>query len=77
MKFYQKIYDGAIKDLNTAIHLDPQHASLAHFNRALCYQALGNLQMVSNWKPITNGNLTVRVHAHLVLVSQSNLQGHK
>ncbi len=46
MKFYQMMYDGAIDDLTAAIHLDPRHASLAHFNRALCYQALGQLQMV-------------------------------
>lgn len=35
----------AIEDFSTAIRLDPQHASLAHFNRALCYHALGKTQM--------------------------------
>ncbi len=40
------MYDSAIEDLSTAIRLDARHASLAHFNRAVCYQALGKLHMV-------------------------------
>ena len=46
LKYHVKLYSGAIDDLNTAISLDPAHATLAFFNRALCYQATGKLQKV-------------------------------
>ena len=41
LKYHVKLYSGAIDDLNTAINLDPAHAALAFFNRALCHQATG------------------------------------
>ena len=46
LKYHTKLYSGAVSDFSTAIRLDPRHASLGHFNRALCYQATGKLQMV-------------------------------
>ncbi|XP_064400384.1 uncharacterized protein LOC135346636 isoform X3 [Halichondria panicea] len=45
LRYYHKMYDSAIEDLSRAIRLDSRHASLAHFNRAVCYQALGKLHM--------------------------------
>ncbi len=49
LRYYHKMYDSAIEDLSRAIRLDSRHASLAHFNRAVCYQALGKLHMVTNY----------------------------
>ena len=46
LKYHVKLYSGAIEDLNTAISLDPTHAALAYFNRALCFEATGNLHQV-------------------------------
>ena len=46
MKYQVKLYPGAIEDFNTAISLDPPHAALAYFNRALCYEATGMLKKV-------------------------------
>ena len=60
LKYHVKLYSGAIDDLNTAINLDPAHAALAFFNRALCYQATGKLQKVTEYTRL-------RMHLHVVV----------
>jgi hypothetical protein len=49
LKYHLKLYSGAVDDLNTAISLDPAHAAIAFFNRALCHQATGELHKVGNY----------------------------
>ena len=56
LKYHTKSYSSAIEDFTTAINMDPSHASLAHFNRALCHQATGELEKVCvtyNWCRVT------------------------
>lgn len=50
LKYYTNQYKSAIEDLTTAVSLDRQ-CSLVYFNRALCQQALGNTEKVSNELP--------------------------
>ena len=47
LKYLIKIYGGAIEDLTKAIQLDRPHSFLAHYNRALCYQAINEPQKVN------------------------------
>ena len=49
LKYHNKSYSSAIEDFTAAIALDPGHTSLAHFNRALCYQETGQLDKVCVW----------------------------
>ena len=42
LKIHTKAYCAAIEDFTEAIKLDPRHASLALFNRALCHHTIGN-----------------------------------
>ena len=56
LKYYTNQYKSAIEDLTTAVSLDRQ-CSLVYFNRALCQQALGNTEKVSNELPYSESFL--------------------
>lgn len=45
-------YASAVEDFNTAVELDPAHADLALFNRAMCYHSMGQLSKVRTCMPV-------------------------